>query len=66
MPPNGPPFLSGAAVEGPNSYFFYKPWDTVNVRGQVAPMRLTLANLGLGLALAVLVIFLLLSAKRSA
>ena len=36
---------------------------TVNVRGQVAPMRLTLANLGLGLALAVLVIFLLLSAN---
>jgi len=36
---------------------------TVSVRGQVAPMRLTLANLGLGLALAVLVIFLLLSAN---
>ena len=36
---------------------------TVNVRGQVAPMRLTLTNLGLGLGLAVLAIFLLLSAN---
>ncbi len=36
---------------------------TVSVRGQVAPMRLTLANLGLGLGLAVLAIFLLLSAN---
>jgi multidrug efflux pump subunit AcrB len=35
----------------------------VNVRGQVAPMRLTLTNLGLGLGLAVVTIFLLLSAN---
>ncbi len=36
---------------------------TVNVRGQIAPMRETLSNLGVGLALAILVIFLLLSAN---
>lgn len=36
---------------------------TVNVRGQIAPMRETLTNLGLGLVLAILVIFLLLSAN---
>jgi multidrug efflux pump subunit AcrB len=36
---------------------------TVNVRGQIAPMRETLTNLGIGLALAILVIFLLLSAN---
>src|SRR5258708_1686666 len=36
---------------------------TVNVRGQIAPMRETLSNLAIGLALAILVIFLLLSAN---
>jgi len=36
---------------------------TVNVRGQVAPMRQTLAGLRLGLLLAVLAIFLLLAAN---
>ena len=36
---------------------------TVTVRGQIAPMRQTLTNLGVGLALAVVVIFLLLSAN---
>ena len=36
---------------------------TVNVRGQIAPMRETLTNLAVGLALAILVIFLLLSAN---
>ena len=36
---------------------------TVNVRGQIAPMRQTLVNLQVGLALAVVVIFLLLSAN---
>src|SRR5260370_14030941 len=36
---------------------------TVNVRGQIAPMRETLGNLAIGLALAILVIFLLLSAN---
>lgn len=36
---------------------------TVNVRGQIAPMRETLTNLAIGLALAILVIFLLLSAN---
>ncbi len=35
----------------------------VTVRGQIAPMKQTLANLGVGLLLAVLVIFLLLSAN---
>ena len=35
----------------------------VEVRGQVAPMQQTLANLGVGLLVAVLVIFLLLSAN---
>lgn len=34
----------------------------VTIRGQIEPMRQTLANLGVGLALAVVVIFLLLSA----
>jgi multidrug efflux pump subunit AcrB len=36
---------------------------TVSVRGQIAPMNQTLANLGVGLLLAVLAIFLLLSAN---
>ena len=36
---------------------------TATVRGQIAPMRQTLANLGLGLALAAAVIFLLLAAN---
>jgi multidrug efflux pump subunit AcrB len=36
---------------------------TVNVRGQIAPMKQTLASLGLGLVLAVLVIYLLLAAN---
>jgi multidrug efflux pump subunit AcrB len=36
---------------------------TAQVRGQIAPMRDTLTNLGIGLALAVLVIFLLLAAN---
>ena len=36
---------------------------TVQVRGQVAPMRATLANLGIGLLLAIAVIFLLLAAN---
>jgi multidrug efflux pump subunit AcrB len=36
---------------------------TVRVRGQVAPMRETLANLGIGLLLAIVVIFLLLAAN---
>ncbi len=36
---------------------------TVQVRGQIAPMRDTLTNLGIGLGLAVLVIFLLLAAN---
>ena len=36
---------------------------TVHVRGQVAPMRETLINLGIGLLLAILVIFLLLAAN---
>lgn len=36
---------------------------TVQVRGQIAPMKETLQNLGIGLLLAVLVIFLLLSAN---
>ena len=36
---------------------------TVQVRGQIAPMRETLQNLGIGLLLAVLVIFLLLAAN---
>jgi multidrug efflux pump subunit AcrB len=36
---------------------------TVSVRGQIAPMNQTLANLGVGLLLAILVIFLLLSAN---
>jgi multidrug efflux pump subunit AcrB len=36
---------------------------TVQVRGQVAPMRETFANLGIGLLLAVVVIFLLLAAN---
>ena len=36
---------------------------TVQVRGQVAPMRETLINLGIGLLLAILVIFLLLAAN---
>jgi multidrug efflux pump subunit AcrB len=36
---------------------------TVNVRGQIAPMKQTLTNLGLGLLLAVLVIYLLLAAN---
>jgi multidrug efflux pump subunit AcrB len=36
---------------------------TVQVRGQVAPMRATLTNLGIGLLLAILVIFLLLAAN---
>jgi multidrug efflux pump subunit AcrB len=36
---------------------------TVQVRGQVAPMRETLANLGIGLLLAIVVIFLLLAAN---
>jgi multidrug efflux pump subunit AcrB len=36
---------------------------TVQVRGQITPMRDTLANLGVGLALAVLVVFLLLAAN---
>jgi multidrug efflux pump subunit AcrB len=35
----------------------------VNVRGQIAPMRLTLENLGVSLALAIVVIFLLLAAN---
>lgn len=35
----------------------------VSVRGQIAPMRQTLGNLGIGLVLAVLVIFLLLAAN---
>src|SRR5712692_8581153 len=35
---------------------------TVNVRGQIAPMKQTLLNLGVGLLLAILVIFLLLGA----
>jgi multidrug efflux pump subunit AcrB len=36
---------------------------TVQVRGQIAPMRETLTNLGIGLLLAILVIFLLLAAN---
>ncbi len=36
---------------------------TVNVRGQIAPMRDTLQNLGIGLAAAIVVIFLLLAAN---
>jgi multidrug efflux pump subunit AcrB len=36
---------------------------TVQVRGQIAPMRDTLRNLGIGLGLAVVVIFLLLAAN---
>jgi multidrug efflux pump subunit AcrB len=36
---------------------------TVQVRGQVAPMRETLSNLGIGLLLAIAVIFLLLAAN---
>jgi len=36
---------------------------TAQVRGQIAPMRDTLTNLGIGLGLAVLVIFLLLAAN---
>lgn len=36
---------------------------TVNVGGQIAPMRETLTNLSIGFALAILVIFLLLSAN---
>jgi multidrug efflux pump subunit AcrB len=36
---------------------------TVRVRGQIAPMRETLANLGIGLLLAIAVIFLLLAAN---
>jgi len=36
---------------------------TVRVRGQVAPMRETLSNLGIGLLLAIAVIFLLLAAN---
>src|SRR5579863_3791555 len=36
---------------------------TVQVRGQITPMRQTLTNLGVGLGLAVLVIFLLLAAN---
>lgn len=36
---------------------------TVNVRGQVPPMRQTLSGLGIGLALAIVVIFLLLAAN---
>ncbi|MBZ5565814.1 MAG: efflux RND transporter permease subunit [Acidobacteriia bacterium] len=36
---------------------------TVQVRGQVAPMRSTLSNLGIGLLLAIAVIFLLLAAN---
>ncbi len=36
---------------------------TVQVRGQIAPMRETLANLGIGLLLAIAVIFLLLAAN---
>ncbi len=36
---------------------------TVRVRGQIAPMRETLTNLGIGLLLAILVILLLLSAN---
>jgi multidrug efflux pump subunit AcrB len=36
---------------------------TVQVRGQVAPMRETLTNLGIGLLLAIMVIFLLLAAN---
>jgi multidrug efflux pump subunit AcrB len=36
---------------------------TVRVRGQIAPMRETFANLAIGLGLAILVIFLLLSAN---
>jgi multidrug efflux pump subunit AcrB len=36
---------------------------TVQVRGQIAPMRDTIKNLGVGLALAVLAIFLLLAAN---
>ena len=37
--------------------------STVQVRGQIAPMRDTINNLGIGLALAVLAIFLLLAAN---
>src|SRR5712692_2862983 len=44
---------AGAAPRGVN----------VNVRGQIEPMRQTLANLGAGLLLAVVVIFLLLAAN---
>src|SRR2546427_5703613 len=36
---------------------------TVNIRGQVGPMKQTLTNLGVGLLLAVLVIYLLLAAN---
>jgi multidrug efflux pump subunit AcrB len=36
---------------------------TVNLRGQVPPMRQTLSGLGIGLALAIVVIFLLLAAN---
>jgi multidrug efflux pump subunit AcrB len=36
---------------------------TVQVRGQIAPMRDTLSNLGVGLSLAILAIFLLLAAN---
>jgi multidrug efflux pump subunit AcrB len=36
---------------------------TVQVRGQIAPMRTTLSNLGIGLLLAIAVIFLLLAAN---
>jgi multidrug efflux pump subunit AcrB len=36
---------------------------TVNVRGQIGPMKQTLTNLGVGLLLAVLVIYLLLAAN---
>jgi multidrug efflux pump subunit AcrB len=36
---------------------------TINVRGQIAPMRETLQNLAIGLGLAILVVFLLLAAN---